>query len=376
MARKRERTATFRSLPGRGAQGESAARRSTVWKTGFSLAVFFVLLLLVEFVLRAAGITFYPQAITLTHDAGREIVEVEFLEDGQVQWVVMPNTLTGTSLGVNSHGMRGPETPVEKPPYTIRILCLGDSCTFGARSEKPYPVLLQELCRERFDRHVEVLNGAVPGHAAHQGTAMLERYLKFSPDIVTVYFGWNDHWHRTPVLFGPELPHPPITDHVMVLRGLRLAYAHWKARLAVLNEEDVVDVADSRLRLPPMHYRAMLDEFAVLGERHGFDLVYLTAPSAFTAENLRRIVEKGWATRHEDVIELHDHYNGIAREMAAKRGAMLVDLVDIFACNPDRTLLHWDGIHLSRQGHELVAQSLLEAIAPILEGRQSAKPSG
>jgi lysophospholipase L1-like esterase len=346
-------------------------------KVGFSLIVFCVLLLLVELVLRLAGATFYPQAITLTQEAGQEIAEVELPADGEVHWVVKPNTLQGTPLAVNSHGMRGPEVSVNKLPGMIRILCLGDSCTFGARSERPYPALLEELCRERFGEKIEVLNGAVPGHAAHQGLAMLERYLKFSPDIVTLYFGWNDHWRRTPALTGPQLTRPPATDRVVLLRGLRLAYRHWRARAAVLKEEEVVEMTDTQLRLPPMHYRAMLDEFAVLGERHGFDVVYLTAPSAFTSENLRWIVdpkERRWAARPEEVIELHDHYNDISREMAAQWDATLVDLVDIFDNRPEEALLHWDGIHLSQRGHALAARSLFTAIEPIIEGRQSATP--
>jgi lysophospholipase L1-like esterase len=346
-------------------------------KVGFSLIIFCVLLLLVELVLRTAGVTFYPVAITLTQEAGQEIAKVELLADGQVQWMVKPNTLQGTPLAVNSHGMRGREVPVDKPPGTIRILCLGDSCTFGARSEKPYPALLEELCSERFGDGIEVLNGAVPGHAAHQGLAMLERYLKFSPDIVTLYFGWNDHWRSTSALAGPQLARPPATDGVVLLRGLRLAYRHWRARAAVLKEEEVVEMTDTKLRLPPMHYRAMLDEFAVLGERHGFDVAYLTAPSAFTFENLRWIVEpkeRRWAARPEDVIELHDHYNDISREMAAQWDVTLVDLADIFENRPEEALLHWDGIHLSQRGHALAAQSLFTAIEPIIERRQSATP--
>jgi lysophospholipase L1-like esterase len=353
---------------------DEAPRLSLRRKAGFSLAVLLILLVIVELVLRAAGVTFYPDAITLTQNADREIAEVPLRPDGQVQWVLEPNSLAGTPLAVNAHGMRGPEIPIEKPPGTLRILCLGDSCTFGARSEKPYPTLLQALCERRFDARVEVLNGAVPGHAAHQGTAMLERYLAFAPDIVTIYFGWNDHWCRTSALTGPELPRPPVTDHVLLLRGLRLAWEHSRARAAVSREEGIVDIARSPLRLPPMHYRAMLDEFAVLGERHGFHMVYLTAPSAFTPENLRSIIEKGWASRPEEVIELHDRYNAITREMAAEYQAPLVDLVSIFNEHVGETLLHWDGIHLSQRGHELVAQSLLEAIDPVLEG--SSSPSG
>ena len=100
----------------------------------------------------------------------------------------------------------------------------------------------------------------------------------------------------------------------------------------------------------------------------------MTAPSANTTENLGRIIEKGWAARPQDVVELHDHYNGISRKMAEKWDETLVDLVDIFARNRNDALLHCDGIHLSPKGHELVAQSLVTAIAPILESRLTEDP--
>ena len=325
--------------------------------------------MVVELALRLCSVVFYPRAITLSHAAGREPLDVQLIPDPQVQWVVAPNTLGGTPLAINAYGMRGSEVSVAKPPGTLRILCMGDSCTFGARSERPYPVLLGDSCNRRLACHVEVLNGAVPGHAAHQGTAMLERHLKFSPDVVTVYFGWNDHWRRTKALSGPELPDPPFSDHLLILRGLRLGYRRWAARSKVRRQEDIIEMKESPLRLPPAHYGAMLDEFAVLGKRHGFDLVYLTAPSAFTPENLRWIVEeRGWAQRPEEVIALHQHYNDISREMAVKKNATLVDLERIFR-EHGRPLLHADGIHLSQEAHAIVAQELFAAVKPLLERR-------
>ncbi len=351
------------------APSRSRPGMSTGKKVLLTFGLLFLLLAVVELSLRLCGVVFYPQVITLPRDADRELAEVRTVPDGQVQWVVAPSTLQGTPLAINSFGMRGPEVSVDKPPGTVRILCLGDSCTFGARSTKPYPVILEELCNERLNVRVEVLNGAVPGHAAHQGVAMLERFVQFSPDIVTVYFGFNDHWRRNRALSGPKLPEPPVTDRVLILRGLRLAYLRWVARREVFREEDVVEMDETLLRLPPNHYRAMLDEFAVLARKHDFEVVFLTAPSAFNRENLRWIVEdRGWAGKAEDVVALHEHYNDISREMAQAKGAILVDLDRIFE-QQDRPLLHADGIHLSPEAHALAAESLFAALGAVVEER-------
>jgi len=351
-----------------GIPAPSGRKRRLLNRACFSGVVLMALLAALELTLRLSGVTFYPQVITLSADRNEELAEVVLQADGQLQWVVSPNTLQGTPLAVNSHGMRGREIPVSKPDGTTRILCMGDSCTFGARAASPYPAFLEELLSARFDRSVEVLNGGVPGHAAHQGVGLLERYLKFAPDIVVVYYGWNDHWLKTTALSGPKLPDPPITDHVLILRGLRLAWERAKARSAIRKEEEDIDMVTTELRLPPLHYWAMLDEFAVLGERHGFQVVYVTAPSALNREVVRWIIEEqGWAKPETNLPELHEYYNNITREIAEDKRAVLVDLARIFAEQPDDPLIHSDGVHPSEAGHALIAQALFEAIEPLLE---------
>jgi lysophospholipase L1-like esterase len=95
------------------------------------------------------------------------------------------------------------------PKKGLRIVCLGDSVTFGYRvpvvhdrdkpadfdpSERPYPALLEDALRSKFPgKEIEVLPLACPGYSSGQGLAWLKRDLAtFQPDIVTACFGWND----------------------------------------------------------------------------------------------------------------------------------------------------------------------------------------
>jgi lysophospholipase L1-like esterase len=95
------------------------------------------------------------------------------------------------------------------PKKGIRVVCLGDSVTFGYRvplaeergnpaafdaSEKAYPALLEELLKARFPgKDIEVLPLACPGYTSSQGFAWLRRDLDaLQPDLVTACFGWND----------------------------------------------------------------------------------------------------------------------------------------------------------------------------------------
>lgn len=101
------------------------------------------------------------------------------------------------NVRTNSHGMRNPETPVEKPANTYRIALLGDSFAFGWAVEQDRifaRVLELELNRRHIRKeHIEVLNFGVPGYATFQEVAQfLDSGAQFQPDAVIVYFIKND----------------------------------------------------------------------------------------------------------------------------------------------------------------------------------------
>ncbi len=126
----------------------------------------------------------------------------------------------GQPLSTNSHGMRGPETPLAKPPGVYRIAGLGDSQMFGwgVADEEVYlrrlEVLLNERARAAGDpRRFETLNFAVPGYNAAMEVATFEhKALAFSPDLVVVHFVRND-------LEAPHFAKPPRSYLLAVLRG-------------------------------------------------------------------------------------------------------------------------------------------------------------
>ena len=89
-----------------------------------------------------------------------------------------------TVLRVNQDGFRGPE--LADPSRGIRLLTLGDSCTFGTIEEYTYPrVLDRELPA------VEVVNGGVEGYAPQQLLWRIDEYRRLGPDVTLIYIGWN-----------------------------------------------------------------------------------------------------------------------------------------------------------------------------------------
>ena len=113
-----------------------------------------------------------------------------------------------TILSTNAQGFRADYSIGRKEPGTYRVVCLGDSVTFGYRVPAvwpdrpfeydpeglPFPMLLEKNLRlANPTRHIEVFPMAVPGYSSQQGLAWLRRDIDWlQPDLVIVSFGWND----------------------------------------------------------------------------------------------------------------------------------------------------------------------------------------
>jgi len=100
-----------------------------------------------------------------------------------------------------------------KPENTFRIVCLGDSVTFGYRVPVswpehparidpvaiPFPDIIEKHLKALFpEKTVECIPLAVPGYSSHQGLAWLKRDIAWlRPDILIVSYGWNDTDYRS-----------------------------------------------------------------------------------------------------------------------------------------------------------------------------------
>jgi lysophospholipase L1-like esterase len=109
-------------------------------------------------------------------------------------------TLTGAAgqssetASINSHGFRGPDFATTKPPGIFRIVCLGESSTFGYRDgdQETYPIYLQKLLTER-NFHAEVINAGFPYYNTGSILTLLKKeILDYHPDLITLYAGYND----------------------------------------------------------------------------------------------------------------------------------------------------------------------------------------
>lgn len=97
---------------------------------------------------------------------------------------------------INSLGLRGPLPPVEKGEGVYRVVCLGDSFTFGEGVKEPdtWPRQLERLLAARMPvRRVEVINAGVQAYDTKDAAALyLLKLAAYRPDAVILGFCLND----------------------------------------------------------------------------------------------------------------------------------------------------------------------------------------
>lgn len=298
---------------------------------------------------------------------------------------------SGTAL--NSDGFRSPEF-THKTPGVFRILALGDSCTYGIMAApersffhipEPYPQLLQRFSDERLGRgRVEVLNGGVPGYTSYHGVMLLRSKLRnLAPDLITVRYGWNDHFVPAfgAAATGYREPEGALALAVQDLL-LRTSLYGFFRRLGFEAQALRSNAgAPQRLQLPTEWtpslsreaYKHNLRRIVALGRAEGARVWLLISPYAADVSDPNRprhdefpmspdqLVEINGIGSLEKLVAIHDDYNRALREVGAELDAPVVDMELVYRAHASQALfLSTDLPHPTAIGHALEAQTLYE----------------
>ncbi len=332
---------------------KTRSRRPGSRKAVFSVGVFIVFWVAIETLLRIFGFHYNTDVETMRFtfpiDEYNQSSDEPFLQrDDELFWKPRP-----FALQHNSRGMVGPEFADAKPNGIFRIVCLGDSCThFGPDS---YPKKLQKLLNEAAPGRFEVINAGCIGYSSFQGLTLLKtRALDWSPDLVTVYFGWNDHWLARGYPDNQQRPkskmHNSLHDYVAGLRTYQFFQWGLGGRATSTMDEFRVGLNDYELNLRRMG--------AACSEK-GIPIWYLTAADAFEFGLPEYLRTSGEVNDPTQVKELHDSYNDVVRRVAGDTNAPCLDVAMEFAAMDKRMLFVDDHIHLSEVGREEIANRLL-----------------
>ncbi|HIK93362.1 MAG TPA: hypothetical protein EYG03_15490 [Planctomycetes bacterium] len=287
----------------------------------------------------------------------------------------------------NSLGFRCPEFTLKKRPGTLRVVCFGDSSTFGigARMQDTWPAQLQDMLAEDGNRgtpaspevsgarRVEVINAGVPGYTSYQGLQHMRQKLDLlDPDIVMASYANNDFWHwddqtdaqqaerltKNNNLRGMLMPSrflqvidaafSQLQNHVTTETAATASpNQHW-AEAASFNYIDPVE--EWTRRVPLESFKDNVNQMADMCEQRRLPLILVKWPDQPQAAGQ-------WSPRiaYQDVLE----------DIAAERTLQIADVVRLFQDNRGwsvGTYVPNDIVHVNRNGNSLAATAARDAI--------------
>lgn len=276
------------------------------------------------------------------------------IADPELLWRFNPGVKWG-SVRINDHGYRTRPFALTKEPGTMRVMVMGDSCT--AQGEPPYSDRLHELLQQRppTSNAWEAFNLGVFGYSIEQGyRQFLKEGPRFNPDIVTLYFGWNDHWlyEKTDRLRLATRMHPLTAKVARAIQEKRLVgLLTQRAR----KEKPASSSTKKVFRVPPEQYTQILSNFVQAIRDQGAQPVIITASRRKLTESL---VKSGHAEDPAAVELTHDLYVDLTRQVAASMQVPVLDLAREFAGPESDAYFSKDGIHFENHGLQVIAERL------------------
>lgn len=288
-----------------------------------------------------------------------------FEADPVLFWKPIANT---PFTGIDGLRLETPRT-IRKSEGVYRIGVIGDSCSF--LGQQLYPNRFADLIRQRDGRQVEVVNASCPGYTSFQGVRRLDELWHWQPDLLIVYFGWNDHWKSLNGQTDRQLAQRQLlSDKARSWLGMSRIY--WCMYTFRNKLAPPTSPRRAPVRVPPEDYRENLETILRSAQQHDCPAVFITAPSAFLEGQV-----PAWAYAFfgqiylmspQEVSEIpstHARYNEVVREVAASSPqAILVDVAaqwstpEAIENHPDR--FRGDRIHLKEAGHQALAEQLYQ----------------
>lgn len=294
---------------------------------------------------------------------------VEIYEpDPLLYWRLKPNQQCFTKVNhepvrVNSHGTRGAEFQVPKPPGTYRVLMLGDSRTFGwgLKEEDTYAGLVEAGLREAAGgKTVEVINAGVNAWSYSQMRVFLrERALAWEPDAVVL--GGANLWTQFTENASPEfvrqfmsrvrlknLLRRSAVYHFVIEVQLEAYYQRYRTKFIPVDPKSDTLFKEQQQTDPDAVFRNAIEDICAIAVTNRIRPVLLFMPTQTEllegkpGNNLRQIFT----------------------ETAQKTGATLVDTTAELLPQAATTYLDADPVHLNATGNAIVARKLLPVLKP------------
>lgn len=332
-----------------------------------SIAILNLLLVVPELILRIADFR-YESGIQFGYP--RPTKFLSFKWDSELFWTHDP-----TDPDVNSLGFREKEIlPDDKPADSTRVLYLGDSCT-----DQGYPKMVEAILNEDETwRPFECITLAIPGYSSFQGCKVAELYGHIvNPDIVVVYYGWNDHWLAYGAVDSRK------DAHSLTPSMGRLRYHLFKSRLVqfihyLVSSHEKENALLTEPRVSLKEYESNLISIYRIFDRLNATVVFITAPTShYTLGVPDLLIEQRFLADKASGIRLHQSYNAVVRKVQKTcPNSFLCDLEAKYREKPNaqlKRIFRRDGIHFSERGLMDLARNVSQTILQV--DSQTANPS-
>ncbi|MCA9270152.1 MAG: hypothetical protein KDA41_16840, partial [Planctomycetales bacterium] len=271
-------------------------------------------------------------------------------------------------FGVISNGQslrEDHEIPLSKPPGKIRILFLGDSCTFGygVAQDKTFVEAAEALLHERAaPRSVECINAGVPGYTLFQGYRSLATTgMRMQPDLVMLNFGWNDYGNWDDL---GDAEHYALTKAAQPpgpLRHSRLSRVIW----SIGRQRAASDpAAEKRPRLTPEEFLETLEKIHALTQAQEIPLLILVWPMRDNADPDTPAVMRS-------PLQVEMIAFGQAHPLAmSPRVSGVLDLVPLgqeLVAEHGAPAIYLDQGHVGELAHQAIGRAIADHLAPWLE---------
>ena len=342
-------------------------------KTLYAMITIFIMSAFLEISLHVTGFKFRYSEVAGLPDWVRFNMNRWFLEyDPLLLWRLRtPNP----DFNISKQGLRDEIIPETKSSWEYRILCLGDSCTWGHGLDykDAYPTTLEKNLNNRTFKKMffRVVNAGVPGYSSDQGKKYFQEKLNWvHPDLVTVYFGRNDHR-----ILPAQWQNKHDKDQLQIRRGNSIA--ELKLLLGATRTYQLISLGIYKIKeksgyLPPPPAQAPLgrDEKRLPEENRRvttYDFI----------QNLREIARIAHQRNAEILLvtspvypDTTGNYNDTIREMAQLHEYPILDAEKAFKKQGICQLL-LDDCHPNVRGSEILAELLADKIVQLYMGKNS-----
>ncbi|MCB9477455.1 MAG: SGNH/GDSL hydrolase family protein [Deltaproteobacteria bacterium] len=244
---------------------------------------------------------------------------------------------------INPDRYRGERVDFSKPKPGLRVLCLGDSSTFGLGLpvKDTYPFQLQHLLRKRAV-DAQVVNLGVPGYTVVQIRDWLHYWLEergVRADAAVFYTGHNE-WKGSHTGYadenrrlGRDTGAPPRwLSYFRTVRMWRYKHAKWVS---------IRPVRQRQPRVPEQRYVALIENLVTDCRDRGIRPYWL-------------------AYRQRDPSAMQLKYMELGRETCERLDVPFLPMETMIA--NEATAFGEDGTHPFPEGYRLIAEAVAEAV--------------